>query len=54
MSLKLSNVKQGPKTHRLSFLGFYLIIFNTASASKYFLHNENILVLTEIILVWLV
>src|SRR6218665_1170877 len=30
---------------------FYSIVFYTASASKYFLHNQNILFVTEVILV---
>src|SRR6218665_532523 len=29
---------------------FYLVIFDTASASKYFLQNQNILFLTELML----
>jgi len=44
---------RGPKPVVCHFWLFYLIIFYTASASKYFLQNENILVLTEDILVWL-
>ena len=32
---------------------FYSIVFYTASASKYFLQNQNVLFLTEVILVWL-
>ena len=31
----------------------YCIVFYTASASKYILRNQNILFLTEVILVWL-
>jgi len=46
-----ANVTQGLKTRRLSFLAFYLIIFYIASASKYFLQNQNILSLTEVTLV---
>jgi len=44
-------VKQGPKTRRLLFLAFYLIVLYTASASKYFLQNENNLLLTEVKLI---
>ena len=43
----------GPKPVTCRFWLFYLLIFYTASASKYFLQNENILLLTEVILVWL-
>jgi len=32
---------------------FYSIIFYTASASKYISQNQNVLLLTEVILVWL-
>ena len=43
---------QGLKKRHSSFLSFfYLIVFYTASASKYFLQNQNILFLTEVILV---
>jgi len=44
-------VTQGPKTRHLSYLAIFLIIFYTASASKYFFQNENVLFLTEVILV---
>ena len=39
------------KTRHLWFLVFYLIIYYTASASKYLFQNENVLFLTEVILV---
>jgi len=45
---------RGPKPVAFRFYLLYLIIFYTAFASKYFLQNENILFLTEVILVWLV
>ena len=48
-------VTQGPKPIvACRFWLFYSIIFYTASASKYFLQNKNILFLIEIILIWLI
>jgi len=52
-SLYSTFVTQGPKTRHLLFLAFYWVIFYTASASKYFFQNANVLFLTEVILVWL-
>jgi len=44
---------RGPKPVVCRFWLFYFIIFYTACASKCFLQNQNILFLTEVILVWL-
>ena len=43
----------GAQNPSLVVFGFLLIIFYTASASKYFLQNQNISFLTKVILVWL-
>src|SRR6218665_175729 len=48
VTYKLYICTQGPKTRRLLFLTFYLIILLTA---KYFLQYKNILFITEVILV---
>ena len=44
---------RGPKPVACRFWLFYWIIICTAFASKYFLQYQNILFLTEVILVWL-
>jgi len=43
----------GQNTVTRHFWRSYLIVFYTASASKYFVQNQNILFLTEVMLVWL-
>ena len=44
-------VTQGLKNRRLLFLTFLFNHIYTAPVSKYFLQNQNILFLTEVILV---
>jgi len=46
---KCDTVAQNPSL--VSFGFFHLIIFYTASASRYFLQNQNILFLSKVLLV---
>jgi len=46
-------VTQGPKTRRLSYLAFVFYHILHCICFKYFLQNQNILFLNEVIFVWL-
>jgi len=45
--------QRGSKPVTFRFWLFYSVIFNTSSASKYLLPNQNIFFVTEVIVVWL-